>query len=195
MNGWGNPNNTNNGFFQYLDTGGFNPGVTISGGWQPGYTVFTLSLTGGNGDDGNAARLWNAPATGGPAGDTAGTFTSFALNLTATFATPATLNTITGWYEQWNVMPTSVTGTITGNFLNDSTTNTGANGLYSFAFTISGPGSWAADTSAFWRTAGGQEIVVRSRWAAPAVAPVPEPATLAVFGLALVGLAAARRLA
>ena len=192
--GWGNPNNTNNGFFQYFDNAGFNPGVTITGGWQPGNTVFTLTLTGGDGDDSNAARLWNAPAAGGPAGDTAGTFTGFALNLTATFAAPATLNPTTGWYEQWNVMPISVTGSITGTFVNDSTTNPGANGTYSFAFTISGPGSWAADVGAYWMS-GQNMIVPRSRWAAPdgGPAPVPEPASLALLGLALAALAAARR--
>lgn len=191
-NGWGNPNNSNNGFFQFFENAAGLPGMTVSGGWSGGGKLFTLNVSGGTGDASNAARLWNAPALGGPAGDTAGSFQTFSLSLVATFATPAVLNPVTGWFEQWNVMPTKVTGTISGTFLNDSTTNPAANGLYSFAFAIKGPGSWATDVGAFW---GSQTnpIFARSRWAAPG--PIPEPATWAmlILGFGLVGAALRRR--
>ncbi len=191
-NGWGNPNNTNNGFFQFFENAAGLPGMTVTGGWSGGGTVFTLNVSGGNGDASNAARLWNAPAAAGPAGDTAGSFQSFSLSLVASFATPAVFNPVTGWHEQWNVMPTSVTGTIAGTFLNDSTSNPAANGLYSFAFTITGPGSWAEDQGAFWNSSS-NPIFVRSNWAAP----VPEPASWAmlILGFGLVGASLRRQAA
>lgn len=184
-NGWGNPNNTNFGFIQYNDVAPL--AATVTGGWQPGNTVFTLKVIGGDGDDANAARLWNAPAAGGPAGDTAGYFTAFTLDLTATFATAATLNPATGWFEQWNVMPVSVTGSVSGTFVNDSTTNPGAKGTYTFSFTLDGPGSWAEDNNAYWGS-GQAPIPPRSRWAAPGAVAVPEPAAVALLATALLGL-------
>lgn len=181
--GWGNPNNTNDGFIQYYLTSS----PTVTGGWQPGYTNFQLTVTGGNGDDSNAARLWPAPDSGASS-LSSGTFVDFNLHVSATFASPATLNASTNWYET-SAMPTSMSGTLTGIFLNDSTTAS-YNGYYRFNLTVIGPGSWAADSSATWNN-GGTRQGPDSLWAAPAapapaaVAPVPALDNLALVGLSL----------
>lgn len=175
--GWGNPNNTNTGFAQYYDLSAV---PAVSGGWGNGNTQFALAISGGDGDSGNAARLWAAPAIGGPASDTAGVFRAFQLNLTAGFAAAATLNGTTGWYES-AADPTSLTGNMTGIFQNDSA-NTSLNGFYAFDFSVA-TGSWAAQEGA---TSGG--FSPSAFFAAPGGA-VPEPTSLALAGLALAALA------
>lgn len=198
-NGWGNPNNTNDGFLQYYLTS--NP--TVTGGWQPGYTQFRLTVNGGNGDDLNAARLWPAPDSGAAA-ISGGTFVDFNLDVTATFASPATLNGTTGWYET-AAMPSAVTGTLGGIFQNDQTNTPSYNGYYRFSYTVTGPGSWAVSNGATWSD-GTNSYPPASLWAAPElVAPAPPPAPggpvavpgpgkLALLGLGLVlGLMAVRR--
>lgn len=151
-------------------------------------------MTGGNGDDLDAARLWPAPASGAAA-ISKGTFVDFNLDVTAQFASPATRNTTTGWYEN-NTMPTSVTGTLSGIFLNNST-DVPSNGYYRFNYTVTGPGSWAAQNNATWNDGDYAPI---SEWAAPraaepaTVAAVPGPGKLALLGLSLVlGLTMAAR--
>lgn len=188
-NGWGNPNNSNNGFFQYFENVAGLPGVTVTGGWTADLKTFLLNVSGGTGDALNAARLWNAPAAGGPAADTAGVFQSFSLALTASFAAPAVLNPGTGWFEQWNVMPVAMTGSISGIFLNDGPANPG---LYSFAFTLTGPGSWANDVGAYWGSDVTPNFVV-SRWASDSVIPEPGTWAMLIAGFGLVGFAARRR--
>ena len=190
--GWGNPNNTNDGFFQYYLTSS----PTVSGGWQPGYTQFQLTLAGGNGDSFDAGRLWPAPDSGTSA-ISEGEFVEFNVNLTATFASPATLNITTNWFET-TAMPTSMTGTITGIFHNDQSADPSYNGYYRFDYIATGPGSWAADSGATWNAGGGIDYPPASFWAAPAVMPppvlVPGPGKLALFGLALaLGLLGATR--
>ena len=193
--GWGNPNNSNNGFIQYYLT---SSAPTVNGGWQPGYTQFRLTVSGGNGDSSNAARFWPVPNPDGPANISGGTYVEFNLNLTANFASPATLNGATGWYET-TAMPSSVTGTVSGIFQNDQANDTQYNGFYRFSYTLAGPGSWAADNAATWDD-GGTRVAPASLWAAPAavvptsVAPVPSLGTWALLGLSLaLGLMAAMR--
>lgn len=181
--GWGNPNNTNDGFIQYYL---ISAAPTVTGGWQPGYTQFQLTVAGGNGDSSDAGRFWPAPASGAAA-ISRGAFVEFNLNLTANFASPATLNATTNWYET-AAMPTSMTGTLTGIFQNDQATNTAYNGYYRFNYTVTGPGSWAADNNATW---GAALYPPSSLWAAPEVV-VPPPATVTpvptLGNLALLGL-------
>lgn len=177
-NGVGNPNNTNLGFFQYR----LYSSPTVSGGWQPGHAQFLLTVAGGDGDDGDVARLWPAPG-GGAAALSGGKFVEFQLDVTAQFASPAVLNSTTLWYEA-DAMPSNVTGTLRGIFHNDQTSDTSYNGYYRFDFSVAGPGSWAADVGATW----GANNVPRSFWAAPAavappvtVALVPGPGKLALL--------------
>ena len=184
--GWGNPNNTNDGFIQYYLT---SSAPTVNGGWQPGYTQFQLTVIGGNGDSGDNGRFWPAPASGAAA-ISRGEFVEFNLNLTADFASPATLNATTNWYET-TAMPSSMTGTLTGIFQNDQANDTQYNGFYRFNYTVTGPGSWAADNTATW--GGTPGTGPSSLWAGPeaavppatVVAPVPTLGNLALLGLSL----------
>ena len=193
--GWGNPNNTNDGFIQYYDETGT---PTITGGWQPGYTQFQLTVTGGSGDTFNAGRFWPAPNSGA-ASISSGEFVDFNLNLNAQFASPAVLNSTTSWYET-SAMPASMTGTLTGIFLNNGT-DANQHGYYRFSYTLTGPGSWAEDNSATWDDDSDGGAPPASLWAAPAVvaqpttvAPVPSLGQGALLGLSLaLGLMAAMR--
>lgn len=186
--GWGNPNNTDTGFVQYYDD---TATPVVSGGWSNGNTTFTLDVSGGNGDAYDLARLWAAPQIGGASGDTYGTFESFHLSMVAGFATAATLNSTTGWYDT-SADPTTLSGSATGIFQNDSTTNPSNDGFYSFDLSFA-TGSWAAANGATWGSTNdeGGPYSPSSLFAAPA--NVPEPASLALVVIALAGLLAVSR--
>jgi hypothetical protein len=176
--GWGNPNNTDTGFVQFVDF--TNAAVTsASGMWDQALTTFVLSITGGSLANNNT-RLWDAPNVGGAASDTGGTLLSYALTITAIFASPATEDIdVPGWYESLS-MPVSITGSFTGTFSNTSS-NTDLNGTYSFNLTFQYQ-NWASDVGAAFTSPsyfGSDDI--------------PEPTTMALFGFGLLGLAAARR--
>lgn len=180
-NGWGNPNNTNPGFVQYYDG---TSAPTVNGGWSNGYKTFTMSVSGGNGDDFNYARLWAAPGGGSQAGK----FVSFDLNLSASFASAANLNATTGWYDT-NAMPLALVGGAKGIFENDSTSDSSQNGFYAFDFALD-EGSWANANGATWMD-GATVHTVAAQFAAPG--NVPEPGSLGLIALGLVGLVASRR--
>jgi hypothetical protein len=184
-NGWGNPNNTNNGFAQYID---LTTAPVVAGGWNNSYTQFQVSINGGTGDSSNLARLWAAPSPLGSS--TAGTFVDFNLNLTADFLAAATLSSTTSWYET-NAMPSAVMGSVSGVFLNDSSA-TSVNGYYAFDFTLVG-GSWAAANAATWNDNNTRRVAPQSFFAAPAIATVPTPSGLALIGLGLLALVGNRK--
>ncbi len=181
--GWGNPNNANDGFIQFDNYGSL--ATTVNGGWSGGGTIFTVNLSGGDGDSDNLARLWAPEGVGGPAGDTGGVFRSFDLNMVATFASAATLNGSTGWLET-GANPTALTGTVSGIFENQSTTDTTLQGFYAFNFALAN-GSWATNAGATY----GDGSVYPAVFAAPI--PEPEAYALAFAGLAMVGIFGARR--
>jgi hypothetical protein len=173
--GWGNPNNTNTGFFQLYDEDSSSV-TTVSGSWDSTKTVFTLSVTGSGASAEDYARLWDAPHTGGPASDTAGTFSSYSMSLVATFANPAT-EEFPGWWSTYET-PVSITGSMTGTFQNESP-NTALNGPYTYDLTFQGQ-NWASEQ--------GASFTGSTYYAAGAV---PEPATwlMLIVGFGMIGCA------
>jgi hypothetical protein len=180
--GWGNPNNTNTGFVQLYDDNA-STHITRTGGWtSTAYDTFQISITGLNAGAADYARLWNAPGSGGPAGDTAGTFIQYSYNATfgGLVGTPQS-----GLIVSNTVNPTSVSGTFSGIFQNTSTSNPGASGFYVFNLSLNNI-SWAV-------TQGNAALngdYSTSEFGAQAV---PEPASLIALGAGLAALARRRR--
>ena len=185
--GWGNPNNTNTGFFQMYDDDN-DTVVTSTGGWSvlnagvSDASTFAFSVSGVNAGAAETSRLWHAPNTGGAASLTAGVFHEYALNVTATGLTAS----FDGTYFSATDAATSVTGSLTGIFENTNTTDPSLNGFYRYSAGI-GTDSWAVANGAVY-PAGGVNYAPEGLYAA-----VPEPATTVGLVLGLSALLARRR--
>jgi hypothetical protein len=103
--------NQNDSFLQIGENG--NPSViSASGAWDSTLTVFTTTVTGADATYASSySRFWQ-PDNGVAWGVT---FTDYTYTFTATFATPAALDT-DGWISN-TVAPDTITGSFTGHFV------------------------------------------------------------------------------
>lgn len=177
--GWGNPNNTNTGFFQLYDEG--SASVTLmDGSWTSlgaGSSTFHVDARWENHEP--FARLWPAPLIGGAGALSSGKFIEANLDYTASGMT-AVWNGALGMYESFD-HPVTVSGTMTGIFQNTNTSDPAYNGFYVFTMNLN---------SDSWAYAQG-DAALNGDFSDSYFAAVPEPGTFAV--LALAGLAALRR--
>ena len=187
--GWGNPNNTNGGFFQIYDL----TAATLTsqtGTWSADRKAFTRQIAGANAAAAEYGRSWVPGAENQAAGATAADFASYALSVTFGFDEAAQYDaTAGGWYLQ--AEPTSVSGTLSGVFTNTSTTHPALNGFYAFAYTL-GLDSWVyANQNSL---VGDYDTMTPSEFFSTTVV-VPEPGAvlLGLIGLAAAGVAGRRR--
>jgi hypothetical protein len=181
----GTPSNVNAGFIQIGD---FDASTitSASASWNAGLDTFSFSLDGANAlasipgvAVNDYARLWNAPATTGSSGDTAGNFLSYHLDFTASGLAATWSASDNTFMSQTD--PTAVTGNFNGLFENTSSVGTG---FYTFDLALS-LDSWVYDHRTDLT---GTDQYASSVLATPTV--IPEPATTpALIGLATAGFA------
>lgn len=178
--GYGNPNNTNNGFIQLYDLDGSSVN-SLDIFWDATLTQFNVEAEGANAGASQFARFWPAPHPGGASIISGGTFHEYAFDLTATFPTPAA-GPVTG------ILPDDVTGTFSAIFENTGTDPT-YNGFYAISL-LFGPGTVAGADNYADNAYAGYSDYSQSVADFAYIAPVPLPAALPLLagGLGLAGL-------
>ena len=166
------PSNTNLGFVQLGDLDASTL-TSIAASWSTDLSTYRVDLTGVNATSAqDYARLWNAPATSGPAHDTSGTFLSYEMHLTLG-GLNAVWDAAAGTYVSAGGDPTSISGTFSGVFQNTSTVGAG---YYTFTLDLN-LNSWAYDHRN--DLAAGSDSYYSSTTATGTV--IPEPATAALW--------------
>jgi len=175
--------NTNNSFLQIGEDG--NPSVTsASGAWDSTLTMFNFFVSGANATYASSySRFWQ------PDNDVAWgvTFMDYTYSFTAAFASAAAIDA-DGWLSN-TVAPDSIIGSFTGHFevTADVNKNPITNGdIYGFDIAFSKAMFVPLDEHSSWD---GSDVIVTNSFGAA----VPEPATMLLLGLGLVGLVGARR--
>lgn len=180
--GWGNPNNTNDSFFQLYDDDGSSRS-SGTGAWNGTLDTFTVSASGTNAPySADYSRMW-AGGVGGAGEVTHGTFVSYAYSYSVT-GLSATYDSGTGWYKD-DVNRGTLSGSFTGIFENQSATQPSNNGFYVFNLTLDGGTTWAEQQ--------GNSLLNGDFAPTIFAAPVPEPATLSALGFGALALLRRRK--
>lgn len=179
--GYGNPNNSDNGFVQLYDTDSSSL-TSLSMGWDSTLTQYSINATGANAGADEYARLWPAPNPGGASSISGGVYLDYMLSLTASFSSAAVSGDLEG------VLPSALVGSFNALFENTGTDPT-YNGYYTVALNF-GNGSVAADDN-YGSPYSGYDNFSQVIADTSFVAPVPLPPAWMLAGSGLLVVAAA----